>query len=156
QYEHCRDILQRDLEAKPDTETECLYRQIQNEAMPAPATRTNAAKPDPASPPDNKPSIAVLPFTNMSGDPEQEYFSDGITEDIITELSRFRNLFVIAPNSSFAYKGKSVNAGIVARELGVQYVLEGSMRRAGNRVRITAQLVDTASGNHVWAERYDR
>ena len=104
----------------------------------------------------DKPSIAILPFTNMSGDPEQEYFSDGITEDIITELSRFRNLFVIARNSSFAYKGKSVTIGIIARELGVEYVLEGSVRKAGQRVRITAQLIDAASGKHVWAERYDR
>jgi TolB-like protein len=104
----------------------------------------------------SKPTIAVLPFTNMSGDPEQEYFSDGITEDIITELSRFRNLLVIARNSSFVYKEKSVNVARIARELGVEYVLEGSVRRAGNRVRITAQLVDAASGKHIWAERYDR
>jgi adenylate cyclase len=104
----------------------------------------------------SKPSIAVLPFTNMSGDFEQEYFSDGITEDIITELSRFRNLFVIARNSSFAYKGKSANVGTIARELGVAYVLEGSVRRAGQRVRITAQLIQATSGKHIWAERYDR
>jgi len=103
-----------------------------------------------------KPSVAVLPFTNMSGDPEQEYFSDGITEDIITELSRFRSLFVIARNSSFHYKGKSPNVQDVGRELGVNYVVEGSVRKAGNRVRVTAQLVETESGNHVWAERYDR
>jgi len=103
-----------------------------------------------------KPSIAVLPFTNMSGDPAQEFFSDGITEDIITELSRFRNLYVIARNSSFAYKDKPVNVARIARELGVEYVLEGSVRRAANRVRITAQLVDAASGKHIWAERYDR
>ena len=104
----------------------------------------------------DKPSIAVLPFANMSGDPEQEYFSDGITEDIITELSRFRSLFVIARNSSFTYKGQAVNVGKVGRELGVAYVVEGSVRKAGNRVRITAQLVEAESGNHVWAERYDR
>ena len=104
----------------------------------------------------DKPSIAVLPFANMSGDPEQEYFSDGITEDIITELSRFHSLFVIARNSSFAYKGQSVNVGKVGQELGVQYVVEGSVRKAGNRVRVTAQLVEAASGNHIWAERYDR
>ncbi|MGH6933334.1 MAG: adenylate/guanylate cyclase domain-containing protein [Dongiaceae bacterium] len=104
----------------------------------------------------DKPSIAVLPFTNMSGDPEQEYFSDGITEDIITELSRFRSLFVIARNSSFQYKGKNVDVRRVARELGVKYVVEGSVRKMANRVRITAQLIDTASGNHLWSERYDR
>ena len=104
----------------------------------------------------DKPSIAVLPFTNMSGDPEQEYFSDGITEDIITELSRFRSLFVIARNSSFAYKGQSVNVGKIGQELGVRYVVEGSVRRAGNRVRVTAQLVDAVADAHLWAERYDR
>jgi adenylate cyclase len=104
----------------------------------------------------NKPSIAVLPFTNMSGDLEQDYFSDGITEDIITELSRFRSLFVIARNSSFHYKGQSPRVQDVGRELGVHYVVEGSVRKAGNRVRITAQLVEAESGNHLWAERYDR
>jgi adenylate cyclase len=104
----------------------------------------------------DKPSIAVLPFTNMSGDPEQEYFSDGITEDIITELSRFRSLFVIARNSSFHYKGQSPKVQDVGCELGVRYVVEGSVRKAGNRIRVTAQLVEASSGNHLWAERYDR
>jgi Predicted integral membrane protein len=104
----------------------------------------------------SKPSIAVLPFTNMSGDPEQEYFSDGITEDIITELTRFRQLFVIARNSSFMFRGKSVDIADVGRKLGVQYVVEGSVRRTGPRIRITAQLIDTATSNHIWAERYDR
>ena len=104
----------------------------------------------------NKPSIAVLPFTNMSGDPEQEYFSDGITEDIITDLSKIAGLMVVARNSSFAYKNKSPDIRAVGRELGVRSVLEGSIRRAGNRVRITAQLIDAATGGHLWAERYDR
>ena len=104
----------------------------------------------------DKPSIAVLPFTNMSGDPEQEYFSDGITEDIITELSRFPVLFVIARHSSFSFKGEKVDIKEVGEKLGVQYVVEGSVRRAGNRVRITAQLIEAETGNHVWAERYDR
>jgi TolB-like protein/Tfp pilus assembly protein PilF len=104
----------------------------------------------------DKPSIAVLPFTNMSGDPEQEYFSDGITEDIITALSRFRWFFVISRNSTFAYRGQSVDVRRVADELGAEYIVEGSVRKAGNRVRITAQLIDAASGNHIWAERYDR
>jgi adenylate cyclase len=103
-----------------------------------------------------RPSIAVLPFTNMSGDTEQEYFSDGITEDIITDLSKVAGLLVIARNSSFAYKGKSVDIRAVGRELGVRSVLEGSIRRAGNRVRITAQLINAVSGGHIWAERYDR
>ena len=104
----------------------------------------------------DKPSIAVLPFQNMSGDPEQEYFADGISEDIITELSRFHSLFVIARNSSFSYKGKSPDLRQVGRELGVRYVLEGSIRKASNRIRVTGQLVDTLTGNHIWAERYDR
>jgi adenylate cyclase len=104
----------------------------------------------------DKSSIAVLPFQNMSGDPEQEYFADGIVEDIITALSRFKSLFVIARNSSFTYKGKAVDIKQVGRELGVRYVLEGSVRRAGNRVRITGQLIEAASGAHIWAGRFDR
>lgn len=103
-----------------------------------------------------KPAIAVLPFDNMSGEPEQEFFTDGITEDIITELSRFRDLFVISRNSSFKYKGRQVDVAKFARELGVQYVVEGSVRKAGNRVRITVQLIDAETDRHVWAERYDR
>ena len=103
-----------------------------------------------------KPSIAVLPLVNMSGDPEQEFFADGISEDIITELSRFRGLFVISRTSSFAYKGKQANVQEVARGLGVQFVVEGSVRKAGNRVRITVQLIDAEADRHVWAERYDR
>jgi len=101
-------------------------------------------------------SIAVLPFHNVSGDPEQEYFVDGITEDIITALSKWRWFLVIARNSTFAYRGKSVDLKEVGRELRVRYVLEGSMRRAGQRVRISSQLIDTATGTHLWAERYDR
>ncbi len=104
----------------------------------------------------DKPSIAVLPFTNMSGDPEQEYFSDGVTEDIITALSRIRWFFVIARNSTFVYKGHAEDVREVAQQLGVRYVLEGSVRKAGTRVRVTAQLVDGATGKHVWADRYDR
>ena len=104
----------------------------------------------------DRPSVAVLPFENMSGDAGQEYFGDGITEDLITGLSKLSGLFVIARNSVFAYKGRAVKPAQVSRELGVRYVLEGSVRKAGNRVRITAQLVDAATGYHVWAERYDR
>jgi len=103
-----------------------------------------------------KPSIAVLPFANMSGDAEQEYFSDGITEDIITNLSRNHSFFVISRSTSFTYKGPAVDVGKIGRDLGVRYVLEGSVRRAGNRVRITAQLIEAASGHHLWADRYDR
>ncbi|GMQ76223.1 MAG: hypothetical protein BMS9Abin01_1490 [Gammaproteobacteria bacterium] len=104
----------------------------------------------------DRPSIAVLPFNNLSGDREQEYFADGMTEDIITGLSRFRSLFVIARNSTFAYKGKSPDVREVARDLGVRYVLEGSVRRGGERIRITGQLIDAETANHLWAERYDR
>lgn len=103
-----------------------------------------------------KPSIAVLPFANLSGDPQQEYFADGITEDIITELSRFSSLFVIARNSSFQYRGKSQDMKKVGRELGARYLVEGSVRRVGPHIRITAQLIDATNGRHVWAERYDR
>ena len=135
--------------------------QVKNIAEPVRAYRVTldrgpvAPKAAPLSLPD-KPSIAVLPFDNMSGDPEQEYFADGIAEDLITSLSRFRWFFVIARNSSFTYKGKAVDMKQVAAELGVQYVIEGSVRKAGNRVRITSQLVDAATGRHIWAERYDR
>ncbi len=104
----------------------------------------------------DKPSIAVLPFENMSGDPEQEYFSDGIAEDIITDLSKISGLFVIARNSAFAYKGQNPDVRQVCRDLGVRYVLEGSVRKAGGRVRINAQLIDGSTGGHLWAERYDR
>ncbi len=104
----------------------------------------------------DKPSIAVLPFQNMSGDPEQEYFRDVMTEDLITDLSKASGLFVIARNSSFAYKGRSVKAQEIGRDLGVRFLLEGSIRKVGNRVRITAQLIDAGSGGHLWAERFDR
>ena len=109
----------------------------------------------PALPLPDKPSIAVLPFQNMSGDPEQEYFADGMVEEIITGLSRIRWLFVIARNSSFTYKGKSVDVKQVGRELGVRYVLEGSVRKAGQKVRITAQLIDAGGNTHIWADRFD-
>src|SRR5208282_4517578 len=133
-------------------------RQLKNIAQPvrvygirldgAPARRA-LALPD-------KPSIAVLPFNNMSGDPEQEYFADGMVEDIITAVSKLRWFFVIARNSTFAYKGKSPDIRQVARDLGVRYVLEGSVRKGGERLRITAQLCDAVTGNHIWAERYER
>ena len=97
-----------------------------------------------------------MPFTNMSGDPEQEYFSDGLTDDLMTDLSRLSQLFVIARNSVFTYKGKAVKVQDVSKELGVRYVLEGSVRKTGDQVRINAQLVDATTGHHLWAERYDR
>jgi adenylate cyclase len=110
----------------------------------------------PALPLPDKPSIAVLPFANLSADPEQEFFSDGVADDIITELSRSRSLFVIARTSSFTYRGRVVDIRQIARELGVRYMLEGSVRRGGGRVRVVAQLIDAETGNHIWAERYDR
>jgi TolB-like protein len=114
-----------------------------------------ADTPAPALPLPDKPSIAVLPFQNMSGDPEQEYFADGMVEEIITALSRIRWLFVIARNSTFKYKGRAVDVKQIGRELGVRYVLEGSVRKGGSRVRITAQLIDALSGAHLWADRFD-
>ncbi len=125
-----------------------LYR-LRNEAPASAPGHITLPLPD-------KPSIAVLPFDNLSGDPEQQYFSDGITEDIITDLSKVSGLFVIARNSAFTYRGRAVNVQEVSRALGVRYVLEGSVRKAGNRVRIAAQLVDGTTGGHLWAERYDR
>jgi adenylate cyclase len=122
-----------------------VYRWV--DAAPT-TTTTQATLPLP-----DKPSIAVLSFQNMSGDPEEEHFSDGIAEDIITMLSRSRSLFVIARNSSFTYKGRSVDVKQVSRELGVRYLLEGSVRREGNRVRVSAQLVDAETGSHLWASR---
>jgi TolB-like protein len=116
--------------------------------LPLTVGDTSAALPD-------KPSNALLPFTNIGGDPDHDYFADGIVEDIITELSRFQRLFVIARNTSFTYRGRSVDVKAVARELGVHFVLEGSVRKAGDRVRVTAQLIDGGTGRHVWAERYE-
>src|SRR5215471_13193665 len=132
-----------------------VHRVSLTEATPPAAVKsaTASAKTEPSTV--TRPSIAVLPFANMSGDPEQEYFADGISEEIITGLSKLRWLFVIARNSSFTYKGKAVDVKRVSRELGVRYVLEGSVRKGGNRVRITAQLIDAATGNHIWADRYD-
>jgi adenylate cyclase len=118
------------------------------DAVPLPGRSTPLPLPD-------RPSIAVLPFTNLSGDPEQEYFADGLVEDIITALSRVRSFFVIARNSSFTYKGRAVDVRQVSRELGVRYVLEGSIRKAGSRVRIVGQLVDGITGHHVWADRFE-
>ena len=142
------DLGERDLKniARPV----CIYRlRTPTESKAAPTSSAALQLPD-------KPSIAVLPFLNMSGDPEQEYFADGIVEDILTGLSRLRWLFVISRNSSFTYKGRNVDVRQIGRELGVRYVLEGSVRKGGNRIRITGQLIEAETGNHLWAERYDR
>jgi adenylate cyclase len=125
-------------------------------SSPPPGQPQGVASPTSGLPLPNKPSIAVLPFANLSGDPEQEYFSDGITEDLITDLSKLSGLFVISRNSAFLYKGRVVTPEQVSQELGVRHMLEGSVRKAGNRVRISAQLIDTTTGYHLWAERYDR
>jgi TolB-like protein/tetratricopeptide (TPR) repeat protein len=152
--------VQEDVHGKLDILLEDVgEQQLKNIARPVRVHRVRpmggAVSPRPTLPLPDKPSIAVLPFQNMSGDPEQEYFADGIVEEIITALSRFRQLFVIARNSSFTYKGRAVDVKQVGRELGVRYVLEGSVRKAGNRVRITGQLVDAAMGAHLWADRFD-
>src|SRR6185312_13211998 len=128
------------------------YRLLPDAPSPGPGV-ASPTPPDLALP--DRPSIAVLPFQNMSGDAEQDYFADGMVEDITTGLSRLRWLFVIARNSSFTYKGRAVDVKQVGRELGVRYVLEGSVRKAANRVRISGQLIDATTGAHLWAERYE-
>ena len=131
-------------------------RQVETHATIAPgAVASLQRSPTPLALPDRS-SIAVLPFANMSSDAEQEYFADGITEDIITAMSRYPSLFVIARSSCFTYKGRAVDVRQIGRELGVRYVLEGSLRKAGDRIRVTAQLIEAETGNHVWAQRYDR
>ena len=132
------------------------YRYVGPVAVKEQENQGAAGNEQPALAPPDKPSLAVMPFTDMSGDPEQEYFADGIVEDIITGLSRIKWLFVIARNSSFIYKGQAVNVGRVGRELGVRYVLEGSVRKVGERVRVSGQLVETETSVHLWSERYDR
>jgi TolB-like protein/DNA-binding SARP family transcriptional activator len=168
-FEAVSELLKRELGVRPDDETLALVRRIRTESSTSAATgRPETAEPDaaiaiaesgahpvPPPPMPDKPSIAVLPFQNMSGDPEQEYFVDGMVEEIITALARIRWLLVIARNSSFTYKGQAVDVRQVGRELGVRYVLEGSVRKAGNRVRISAQLIDAGSGAHLWADRFD-
>jgi TolB-like protein/Tfp pilus assembly protein PilF len=171
-FETFRDRLREELGVMPEGETLRLYDAIRQRggslesrsqpAAPAPIAASMAAperleqaahSPEPPLP--GKPSIAVLPFENLSGDPEQEYFADGMVEEIITALSRMRWLFVIARNSSFTYRGRAVDAKQIGRELGVRYILEGSVRKAANRVRISGQLVDAATGAHLWADRFD-
>jgi adenylate cyclase len=150
-YEQSRGKVQAEFIDLGDQQLKNIQRPVRAYRLRIEGAGTKAALPLPA-----KPSIAVLPFSNMSDAAEDVYFADGIAEDIIIELSRYPDLFVIARNSSFTYRGKAVPLIDVARELGVQYVLEGSVRRGGDRLRITAQLIDTISGKHLWAERYDR
>jgi len=154
-YEHVRDRLSVAFEDLGEQQVKNIarpvhvYRVRPEGVIPTVPSAVELALPD-------KPSIAVLPFTNMSADPDQEFLADGIAEDVITALSRYPSLFVIARNSSFTYKGRAVDVKTVGHELGVRYVLEGSLRKAGNRIRVTTQLVEAEAGKHVWAERYDR
>ena len=151
-----RDKLDFSFEDMGEQQVKNIARPVRTHRVLLGPTAIEAAAAPTARAPQQKPSIAVLPFANMSGDAEQEYFSEGITEDIITNLSRNRAFFVISRSTSFTYKGPAVDVAKVSRELSVRYVLEGSVRRAGNRVRISAQLIDAETGHHLWAERYDR
>jgi len=153
-HEQVRDKLDVSFVDKGAVSLKNLARPVQVFALDG-TTSSSAIEAAPTLPLPDKPSIAVLPFQNMSGDPEQEYFADGIVEDIITALSRFKSLIVIARNSSFTYKGKAVDIKRVGRELGVRYVLEGSVRKGGGKVRITGQLIDSETGAHLWADRFD-
>ncbi len=157
-YEVLRERIHRELGVNPEPATVALVEHIRRRRKSASSASEQVETPVPRELPLSvtKPSIAVLPFLNLSGDPEQQYFSDGITEDIITELSRFRTLFVIAGNSSFRYRAGGRDVTQAARDLGVRYLAEGSVRRVGERVRISSQLIDTTTGSHLWAEHYDR
>jgi TolB-like protein/Tfp pilus assembly protein PilF len=168
QYEQLRETLARELDTRPEPETDALVRRIRDDrrgpARPVvelpPSESGGSMRAEAQSLPDSPPvpetpSIVVLPFQNLSADPEQEYFSDGIVEEITTALSRFRSLFVISRNSAFTYKGRAVDVRQVGRELGVRYLLEGSVRKAANRVRITGQLIEAESAAHLWADRFD-
>src|SRR5215470_13203746 len=164
QYQLCRDALRAELGVRPEAETERLYQSIREKRAAARGATAPTAAPAAPAPPSviedgdvaAKPAIAVLPFVNMSGDSQQAYFSDGITEDIITELSRFRELLVIARNSSFQYRDKANDLGRIGQDLGVQYVVEGSIRTAGGRVRITTGVIDVDTKVQLWTEYYDR
>ena len=155
-HDQVRDRLDLAFEDLGERELKNIARPVRVYRLRPTATSAAPTVPEAALPLPDKPSIAILPFANMSGDPEQEHFADGIAEDILTGLARLRWLFVIARNSSFTYKGRHVDVRQAGRELGVRYVLEGSVRKAGNRVRITGQLVEAETGAHLWAERYDR
>jgi TolB-like protein len=162
QFELCRAALKKHLDAEPEAQTRALVASLQSRERSG--SRQAVSAPEIASQPHvlpvstrqhDQPSVAVMPFQNLSGDAEQEYFADGIVEDIITALAHFRHLLVIARNSSFTYKGRAVDVKQVGRELGVRYVVEGSVRRAGDRLRITSQLIDASTGAHLWADRFD-
>src|SRR5262249_18771785 len=149
QYEACALLLKRELGIEPGAALQALRRSLDSGTGDGGTTVIGGAK-------GRELTIAILPFVNMSGDSSQQYFSDGITQDIIADLARFRSLAVIARNSSFQHRDKATDVRQVARELGAQYVVEGSIRKAGGRLRVTAQLIDAATGRHVWADRFDR
>lgn len=157
QYERCRRELSEQLGVQPEPETQALAGSIRTSRRDGPARIAPSLVPNPdqSNRLTDRPSIAVLPFTNLSSDPEQQYFSDGITEDIITELSRYRSLLVIARNSSFQFRGSALDIGAVRQALGTRYIVEGSVRKATGRIRVTAQLVDAVTQAHIWAERYE-
>lgn len=157
QYQACGEILQKELQVEPDAATKAVFEKIRREPSSSSISNTVSSRSGTPQPPlPDKPSIAVLPFANLSADREQEFFADGMTEDIITGLSRFPSLFVIARNSTFSYKGQAIAVARIANELGVRYMLEGSVRKVGERIRISAQLIDAETSNHLWAQRYDR
>ncbi len=158
-YERLRSRLAAELAVAPQAESQRLYAELRSARRGVSTHDAGPAFPGPAEPERHgggKASVAVLPFVNLSGDSDQEFFADGMTQDIITELSRFRGLFVIARNSTFVYKGRAVDTREIARELGVKYVVEGSVRSGADRLRVSAQLIDAANRSHLWAERYDR
>ena len=156
QFERCREVLARELDVEPAPATRRLYEQIVasgKDSGPEEAAMPRLAEPLPLP---SKPSVAVLPFANLSGDPDQSYLSDGLTEDVITDLARFQSLFVIGPESSLAMKDRTISLSQVAANLGVEYLVEGSVRKAGETLRVTVQLIDPSTGHRLWAERYDR
>ena len=161
QYKTCREILRHELGVEPDAETQGLYRQVRNTRSALADTKHSAPFVSIASrklltDPAQKPAVALLPFINMSADQHLTSFGDGLAEDIITELSRFHSLFIVARSSSFQYRDRAIDLNLVGHALKAQYVLEGSVRTIGRYIRITVQLIDAATGNHLWAERYDR
>ena len=156
QFERCRDVLAQELGIEPAPATRRLYEQIVGSGKGGETDEATIPRLTEPLPLPSKPSVAVLPFTNLSGDPDQSYLSDGLTEDLITDLSRFQSLFVIGPESSLAMKDRTISSSQVARNLGVEYVVEGSVRKAGETLRVTVQLIDPSTGHRLWAERYDR
>ncbi len=156
QFERCREVLAQELDIEPAPATRRLYEEIVGSVESAETHDAAGLRSTDPLPLPSKPSVAVLPFANLSGDPDQSYLSDGLTEDVITDLSRFQSLFVIGPESSLAMKERTIGLSEVARNLGVEYLVEGSVRRAGETLRVTVQLIDPATGHRLWAERYDR